>query len=83
MPAGSYLDASTMPIPQLANLMNELINNKTKYASYFKWKNYYTYRMTDESPETDEYCQLCSMLNTRNYTKISGDFTTWWNHPKC
>lgn len=83
LPPGSYLDASKMPIPTLAGLMKELIDNKTKYASYLKWKNYYTYRLSNESPETNEFCQLCSMLNMKNYTKISGDFTSWWNYPKC
>ncbi|XP_026324843.1 alpha-(1,3)-fucosyltransferase C-like isoform X2 [Hyposmocoma kahamanoa] len=84
LPPDSYLDASKMSVPKLAGIMNRLIRvRKDSYAQYFWWKRHYSYYKTSESVDTDEYCELCRLLNSNKFTEksIYTNFKEWWNHP--
>lgn len=77
-----YLNAREMSPHKLANLMNEIILNQTKYFNYFKWKKYYTYHFKWESSDTDDYCHFCEILNDEKIFKqisIYKLFNKWWN----
>ncbi|XP_075973766.1 alpha-(1,3)-fucosyltransferase C-like [Anticarsia gemmatalis] len=83
MPDGIYLDARKLSVAQLAEQMAQLINDKEKYYSYFKWHNHYSYHDVISSPESDAYCKLCAMMNDERFDKPSTyeDFVSWWSPP--
>ncbi|CAG9786046.1 unnamed protein product [Diatraea saccharalis] len=85
MPNGIYLNAREMGTQKLAAKMNQLISDPEKYADYFKWKRHYTYHSLHESPETDEYCRFCAILNDEQMVKrtsVIKNFRDWWDSPK-
>ncbi|KAJ0177336.1 hypothetical protein K1T71_007345 [Dendrolimus kikuchii] len=84
MPDGIYLNAKQMNVKDLAMRMHELIQSPEEYAQYFKWKNHYSYHRKVESPETDEYCLFCTILNDEEKVKkttVYEDFQSWWDPP--
>ncbi|CAG9566312.1 unnamed protein product [Danaus chrysippus] len=79
LPPGSYLDGKQLGVPELAQKMYEIINNKTLFYDYFRWRNHYVYK---ETSSKEDICKLCEMLN--NEEKVSEvsewpDFRRWWN----
>lgn len=84
LPQDSYIDASKLSIQKLAFRMNRLIRvRKDRYAQFFWWKEHYFYYMTSDSVDTDEYCELCKLLNSERFNEnsIYTKFREWWNHP--
>ncbi|XP_053607874.1 alpha-(1,3)-fucosyltransferase C-like [Plodia interpunctella] len=85
MPDGMYLNARTLGPKQLALQMDSLIKNPDKYADYFRWKNHYSYHINHESPETDNVCSFCKLLNDEkkfSEKSVVKNFRTWWDFPK-
>ncbi|KAJ0183833.1 hypothetical protein K1T71_000256 [Dendrolimus kikuchii] len=82
MPPGSYINAIELGTVKLAKTMDALIKNKTEYHNMFKWKKYYSYHFKHESPDTDDYCQFCAMINNStlmNTISIYDNFDMWWS----
>lgn len=66
----------------MAVVMNNIIRNKKRYYRFFRWHRYYSIQAPDESPDTDELCGFCALLNNRMIMrKISAheDITRFWN----
>lgn len=81
-PPGSYIDASRLQPEALARTMHSIINNKEKYYKFFRWRRYYDFNHIYESPETDEFCAFCALLNNykeTNERKAYTNFIRWWN----
>jgi hypothetical protein len=84
MPDGIYLNAREMGVQRLAIKINELIQDKEQYANYFRWKKYYSYHGLHETPETNEYCRICALLNDEKKvltTSFIENFKDWWDRP--
>ncbi|XP_075973592.1 alpha-(1,3)-fucosyltransferase C-like [Anticarsia gemmatalis] len=84
MPDGIYLNARKMSIRQLVKRMMDLMENKNKYYSYFKWHNHYSYHDVIDSPESDAYCKLCALINDEQQfkrTTVFNNFVPWWSPP--
>lgn len=82
MPNGIYLNAIDLGPKKLANMMNEIIRNKTKFYDFFKWHNHYSFHDPSESNDTDVMCELCSFLNEKsrkNELHFYETITSWWN----
>ncbi|XP_013189108.1 alpha-(1,3)-fucosyltransferase C-like [Amyelois transitella] len=82
LPKGSYLNARTMGPTNLAHKMFELMTDLNAYAQYFKWKKYYSYHYRHESPDTDDYCKFCAMLNDEELFKRKSYYANmriWWS----
>lgn len=82
MPEESYLDAKTLPAEELALQISEIVKDKDKYLKYFRWQKYYAFENPQDSPDTDEYCALCAMMNNerrRSERKVYAYFSQWWN----
>ncbi|KAI8436167.1 hypothetical protein MSG28_004250 [Choristoneura fumiferana] len=69
MPDGIYLNARQLGPEALAKQMKHLIDNPDEYDNYFRWKKYYSYHRKYESPETDDYCGFCMLLNNEEMVK--------------
>ncbi|XP_061716478.1 alpha-(1,3)-fucosyltransferase C-like [Cydia pomonella] len=87
MPDGIYLHARKLKVSDLAKQMNDIIKDKDRYYNFFKWRNHYSYHDREESPDSDDQCITCAMLNDENLVKketVYKDFRSWWNVPwKC
>nr|XP_053607824.1 alpha-(1,3)-fucosyltransferase C-like [Plodia interpunctella] len=86
MPDGIYLNARKLGAKKLARKMNELIKSPNKYAEYFKWTNHYIYKMNNESIITDNYCNMCKLINNKKKMKAKSvykNFRDWWNQPNA
>ncbi|XP_023948539.2 alpha-(1,3)-fucosyltransferase C-like [Bicyclus anynana] len=84
MPDGSYLDARELGPAKLADKMYNLIQNPDLYAEYFRWRNHYSFHSRYDSPDTDDFCRYCAMLNDEELVKstsIYEDFRHWWDPP--
>ncbi|XP_063624319.1 alpha-(1,3)-fucosyltransferase C-like isoform X2 [Cydia splendana] len=84
MPDGIYLHAGELEVSDLAKQMNDIIKDKNRYYSFFKWRNHYSYHDKEESPDSDDQCITCAMLNDETLMKkktVYKDFTNWWNVP--
>ncbi|KAI8436162.1 hypothetical protein MSG28_004250 [Choristoneura fumiferana] len=84
MPDGIYLNARQLGPEALAKQMKHLIDNPDEYDNYFRWKKYYSYHRKYESPETDDYCGFCMLLNNEEMVKktsIYKNFSQWWDPP--
>lgn len=82
MPHGSYLDARVFSAEKLAAKMNELINNIEEYSKYFKWRSHYFYYRRSASPDTDDYCGICALVNDEKKikeTSVYANVRQWWN----
>lgn len=82
MPRGIYLDARILGPKKLAQKMSELIRDKKKYYDYFKWHNHYVYHNTRHKPDTNEFCNLCVLINDfirRTSRSAYQDLAKWWN----
>ncbi|KAI8436161.1 hypothetical protein MSG28_004250, partial [Choristoneura fumiferana] len=71
MPDGIYLNARQLGPEALAKQMKHLIDNPDEYDNYFRWKKYYSYHRKYESPETDDYCGFCMLLNNEEMSSYS------------
>lgn len=81
MPDGAYLNANEMKPEALAAKMYEIIRNPSMYYSFFRWKKYYSFHFKNESPETDEYCNFCAMVNNDELMRRSTVYSRldlWW-----
>ncbi|KAJ2939784.1 hypothetical protein O0L34_g17975 [Tuta absoluta] len=82
LPSGSYINASKMSTQELAALINRSVNNiRDSYLPYFKWKSYYSLHRTDSTPETDDYCRMCALVNNEEQLSqrtVYNNFTKWW-----
>ncbi|XP_047991633.1 alpha-(1,3)-fucosyltransferase C-like isoform X2 [Leguminivora glycinivorella] len=59
--------------------------NYTRYYSFFKWRNHYTYHYREESPDSDDQCIMCEMLHDENLMQtktVYTNFREWWNPPE-
>ncbi|XP_047520159.1 alpha-(1,3)-fucosyltransferase C-like [Pieris napi] len=78
LPEGSYLNAIELGPRRLAELMDEIILNKTLYYNFFKWQNHYKYKSADHV----NACRLCEQLNNDKKLKnrtVWSVFREWWN----
>ncbi|XP_045767444.1 alpha-(1,3)-fucosyltransferase C-like [Maniola jurtina] len=81
VPDGAYLDARELGEVELAYKMNEIINNKTKYYDFFRWRNHYKYTINTDASKKD-VCQLCALLNNKDKMSevtVWKKFREWWN----
>ncbi|XP_063382808.1 alpha-(1,3)-fucosyltransferase C-like [Cydia fagiglandana] len=84
MPDGIYLHGGKMKPPDLAKEMNDIIKDKDRYYSFFKWRNHYSYHDKNEAPDSDDLCRMCEMLHDQALVKketVYKDFRKWWNVP--
>ncbi|XP_063375065.1 alpha-(1,3)-fucosyltransferase C-like [Cydia amplana] len=63
MPDGIYLHAGKLNVPDLAKQMNDIIKDKDRYYSFFKWRNHYSYHTKEN------LCVMCAMLNDDTLVK--------------
>ncbi|KAM3968421.1 alpha-(1,3)-fucosyltransferase C [Aphomia sociella] len=81
MPDGIYLNAHQMEPRALAKKMYEITINMKSYHMFFRWKKYYSYHYRHESPDTDNYCNFCSIINNDNLMKtttVYENLNDWW-----
>ncbi|KAM3959619.1 alpha-(1,3)-fucosyltransferase C-like [Aphomia sociella] len=79
LPPGSYLNARELGPEKLAKTMGDIINNKTSYYDFFRWRNHFVYK---ETIETDDLCNICTALNDEekfNAYSLYENFRKWWN----
>ncbi|KAL0820859.1 hypothetical protein ABMA28_005528 [Loxostege sticticalis] len=82
LPPGSYLDARELGPIKLAETMDEIYKNKTRYYEFFRWKNHFRYKHTFES----DVCNLCAAMNDKEAMRrhsVYKDFRKWWNEEPC
>ncbi|CAB3225279.1 unnamed protein product [Arctia plantaginis] len=82
LPPGSYLDAVKLGPRLLAKKVYEIIENPESYYNFFRWRKYYSYHLRSESPETDVYCNFCTVLNNKTLmdeTTTYDNFSAWWS----
>lgn len=80
MPDGIYLDANIIPPYQMAQRMNDIINDKNKYYEFFKWHDYYSFHFSGEDRYRGEVCRLCAFLNySMNKSSTFEYIAEWWN----
>ncbi|XP_053611794.1 alpha-(1,3)-fucosyltransferase C-like [Plodia interpunctella] len=77
LPPGSYLDAHKFSPMELARTMKEIIENRTRYYDFFRWRNHFVYKYGDK---TSEICNVCAALNknTPNNLNLRHGFRHWW-----
>lgn len=77
-----YLNAHKLGPTKLAQEMDEIISDKTKYYEFFKWHRYYKFHGPIENAFTDEICGFCAFLNNvtkSNTTNVFPNISRWWN----
>ena len=61
-------------------------NNPNEYASYFKWKQYVTFRPKEASSAINIYCDMCIRLQMENFfgiqKQVINDLGDFWNAKK-
>ncbi|XP_053611797.1 alpha-(1,3)-fucosyltransferase C-like [Plodia interpunctella] len=77
LPPGSYLDALNLGPMELARTMKEIIENKTRYYDFFRWRNHFVYKRGENSTEI---CNVCTALNKDLHTNLNirSGFRLWW-----
>nr|XP_053611793.1 alpha-(1,3)-fucosyltransferase C-like isoform X1 [Plodia interpunctella] len=77
LPPGSYLDAHKFSPVELARTMKEIIENRTRYYDFFRWRNHFVYKYGDNSTEI---CNVCAALNKDipNNFNLRNGFRLWW-----
>nr|XP_053611652.1 alpha-(1,3)-fucosyltransferase C-like [Plodia interpunctella] len=77
LPPGSYLDANQLSPIELARTMKEIIENKTRYYDYFRWRNHFVYKYGENA---SEICNVCTALNKDIPTNLNlrNGFRFWW-----
>lgn len=81
MPQGIYLDATILTPEEMANTMNDVIKNTSKYYEYFKWHDHYSFHFSGENRFSAEVCRLCTFLNNEtlmNQTSVYDNMSEWW-----
>jgi hypothetical protein len=79
LPLHSYIDVRDFHSPRhLADYLNELNSNDTKYMEYFSWKKSYIHKSYKHP-----FCSLCEMLHTDNQSyKNSFEPDKYWDPAK-
>ncbi|XP_013183655.2 alpha-(1,3)-fucosyltransferase C isoform X1 [Amyelois transitella] len=88
LPPGSYLNGLELGPEKLAITMKEIIDNKTRYYDFFRWRNHFTYKQGENDTEI---CNICTALNDPEKVAANSvyeDFRDWWypewrDHHKC
>ena len=64
----------------LANLLTNLSNNASQYASYFWWKSYYFVVENTDKERAAAPCEVCKMLHQDQLREGEGgvDIYDWW-----
>ncbi|XP_053611641.1 alpha-(1,3)-fucosyltransferase C-like isoform X2 [Plodia interpunctella] len=77
LPPGSYLDAHNLRPIELARTMKEIIQNKTRYYDFFRWRNHFVYKHGENA---SEICNVCTALNKNIPTNLNlrDGFRFWW-----
>lgn len=84
MPDGMYLDARILGPKKIAKQMRDIIHDKQNYYEYFKWHNHYIYHDTRYKADTNDYCNLCVLVNDfkrRTNRSAYKNLAQWWNVP--
>lgn len=79
----SFIDANQFPSPEdLAQYLLYLVQNKTAFDSYFRWKNHYRIVIPDEH---DYLCDLCRKLHEPSQSdKVYDNMKKWlYEDAKC
>lgn len=77
-----YLDALELTPAELAQKINDILQNEHSYYDMFKWHNYYRFIDPFDSPETNSGCALCTLLNDENRDvgiKVYDNIVRWFN----
>lgn len=76
-----YLDALELSPADLAQKINEILQDENAYFDMFKWHNHYRFIDPLDSPDTNSICTLCRLLNTKNkyVTKVYDNIVKWFN----
>ncbi|KAJ2937861.1 hypothetical protein O0L34_g18682 [Tuta absoluta] len=85
LPEHAYLNAREFEPEEMANIMYKLMNNFDEYVEYFRWNNHYSYHKMPESVHTDEYCNMCALLNNESKMKqisVYNNLKEWWDPPE-
>ncbi|XP_013147853.1 PREDICTED: alpha-(1,3)-fucosyltransferase C-like [Papilio polytes] len=86
LPANAYLNAQEYGPEGLARRMFELMHSPSQYQKFFRWRNHYSYHAHDESPDSDNFCNLCAAANKYRFDNDmrKTNFKSWWNEKdKC
>ncbi|KAL0820857.1 hypothetical protein ABMA28_005526 [Loxostege sticticalis] len=82
LPPGSYLDARKLGPVRLADTMDAIYNNKTRYFEFFRWKNHFRYNYSLPA----DVCNLCAAMNDKEAIRrrtMYKYFRRWWNEEPC
>ena len=76
-PPNSFIHVDDYESPRdLANHLNDLMQNRTEYEQFYKWKG------TGSFIDTRFWCRLCSMLHgIGDHVTWYNDIENWWNGP--
>jgi glycoprotein 3-alpha-L-fucosyltransferase len=78
-PPESFIHVDDFSTPQeLADFLLQLIADKERYNSYFRWKG------SGEYIDTKYWCRLCAMLHEARRTEYHSIFyrlNDWWRGP--
>lgn len=83
LPPGSYIDVRDFSSPkELARYLQAVSEDPEWYASFFKWKSYFTIEIR---PERFTICELCKKLHEIDDQSpmIINDIYSWWTAPQC
>ncbi|XP_053611854.1 alpha-(1,3)-fucosyltransferase C-like isoform X3 [Plodia interpunctella] len=88
LPPGSYLNARELGPENLAVTMKEIIDNRTRYHDFFRWRNHFKYKQGENDTEI---CNICTALNDPRKVgtpNLYENFRDWWyekweEHSKC
>ncbi|KAL0870306.1 hypothetical protein ABMA27_005328 [Loxostege sticticalis] len=80
LPPGSYLDAREIGPIKLAETIDAIYKNKTRYYDFFRWKNHFRYIYQDD------VCNVCAAMNDKEAMRmrtVYKNFRRWWNEEPC
>ncbi|XP_053611905.1 alpha-(1,3)-fucosyltransferase C-like [Plodia interpunctella] len=78
LPPGSYINARELDPELLASTMKDIIENRTRFYDYFRWRNHFRYKRGEND---SEICNICTALNEGKAYNINlrDGFREWWN----
>lgn len=75
------MDAVKLGPKILAKTMYEIIQEPERYYNFFRWKKHYSFHFKHETPDTDDYCKFCAIVNNKKMMtsySVYNNFSAWW-----
>jgi len=79
VPEGTYINAADFPSPEaLADFLNKLGSDKTRYLGYLKRKDHY-HVITEQETVQNAFCAVCWRLNhLKQFRNSQKTMSKWW-----